>query len=120
MEVQVSTTPSKLFYNYLNNNHEYGCENLWSILTNEISYTIDKNLYTNLEYKPTQLDGVDYTNISLYNPDNSNVPCSVSKNTITSLPNSKQQYFNADNNNIPFENDRYPDLSIVLTRGIQT
>ena len=112
---QVSSTPNKLFYNYLNNNHEYGCENLWSILTNEISYTIDKNLYTNLEYKPTQLDGVDYTNISLYNPDNSNEPCSVSKNTITSLPNSKQQYFNADNNNIPFENDRYPDLSIVLT-----
>ena len=76
---QVSSTPNKLLYNYLNNNHEYGCENVWSILTNEISYTIDKNLYTNCEYKPTQLDGADYTNISLYNPDNSNEPCNVSK-----------------------------------------
>ena len=41
--------------------------------------------------------------------------------TITniSLPNSKQQYFSADINNIPFKNDRYPDQSIVLT-GIHT
>ena len=82
---QVSSNPDKLFYNYLNNNCEYGYENVWSVLTNEISYTIDKNLNTNLEYKPTQLDGMDYTNISLYNPDNSNEPCSVNKNTITSL-----------------------------------
>ena len=51
----------------------------------------------------------------MYNPDNSNEPCSVNTNIITSLPNSKQQFFNADSNNIPFENDRYPDLSIVLT-----
>ena len=112
---QVSSTHDKFFYNYLNNNHEYSYENVWFILTNEISSTIDKNLYTNLECKPTQLDGMDYTNTSLYNPGNSNEPCSVNKNTITSLPNSKQQYFSADNNNIPFENDRYPDLSIVLT-----
>ena len=41
--------------------------------------------------------------MNLYNPDNSNEPCSVNKNIITSLPNSKQQYFNADNNNIPFK-----------------
>ena len=111
---QVSSTPDKLFYKYLNNNHEYGYENIWSILTNEISYTIDKNLYTNIKYKPTQMDGIYYTNISLYNPDNSNEPCSVKKNTITSLPNSKQ-HFNADNNTIPFENDSYPGLSTVLT-----
>ena len=49
----------------MNNNHEYDYENVWSILTNEISYTIDKNMYTNLEYKSTQLDGMDYTNISV-------------------------------------------------------
>ena len=112
---QVSSTHDKLFYNYLNNIHEYGDENVWYILTNEISDTIDRNMYTNLEYKPTQLDRKDYTNISLYNPDNSNEPYSVNKSTITSLPNSKQQYFNVDSNNIPFENDRYPDLSVVLT-----
>ena len=34
----------------MKNNYEYGYENVWSILTNEISYTIDKNLCTNLEY----------------------------------------------------------------------
>ena len=60
-------------------------------MTNEISYTIDKNLYTNLEYKPTQFDGMDYTNISLYNPDNSNEPCSVNK---TPLP-----HYQTQNNN---------------------
>ena len=43
-----------------------------------------------------------------------NESCRCNKNATTSLPNSKQQYFSADNNNIPFENDRYPDLSIVL------
>ena len=32
----------------------------------------------------------------------------------------KKQYFNADNNNIPFENDRYPDLSIVLTQEFRS
>ena len=69
---QISSTPDKWFYNYLNNNHEYGYEKVWSILANEINYTIDQNLYTYLEYKPTQLDGVDYTNIPLYNPDISN------------------------------------------------
>ena len=63
---------------------------------------------------------MDYTNISLYNPpDNSNEPCSVYKNTIILLPNSKQQHFNADSNNILFENDRYPDLSIVLTKKVR-
>ena len=40
-----------------------------------------------LEYQPTLLYDIDYTNISLYNPDNSNEPCSVNKNTTTSLPN---------------------------------
>ena len=37
------------------------------------------------------------------------------KNTTTSLPTSKQQNFNAENNNIQFENERYPNLSTVLT-----
>ena len=29
---QVSSTPDKLFYNYLNNNHEYDYENVWSYI----------------------------------------------------------------------------------------
>ena len=52
---QVSST-HKLFSNYLNGHQDYGYEKTWFILTDEISYTIYKTLYTNLEYKPTQLD----------------------------------------------------------------
>ena len=42
---QVSSTHDKLFSNYLNSHHECGFENVWSILTHKISYTIDTNLY---------------------------------------------------------------------------
>ena len=31
-------------------------ENMSSTLTDEIAYTTDKNLYSKLEYKPTQLE----------------------------------------------------------------
>ena len=65
-----------------------------------------------LNINQTQLVGINYTNLSLYNPDNSNEPCSVNKNIITSLPNSKQQYFNADNNNIHLK------MKGILTRHL--
>ena len=68
---QISLLPDKLlFSNYLNSHHDDAYENVWSILTNEISYTIDTNLYSNLKYKPKQLNELDCTNISLYNPAN--------------------------------------------------
>ena len=48
-----------------------------------ISYTTHRNMYANLEYKPMQLDEMKCTNISLYNADNSNKPCSGNQSTLS-------------------------------------
>ena len=40
----------------MKSHNDWDCENVWPILMNEINYTVHRNLYSNLEYKETQLD----------------------------------------------------------------
>ena len=81
-------------------------------MRDEHSYTLERNLYSNLEYKPIQLDELECRNISMYSPNNSKEPCRDNKNTNTIFPNSKQ-YFNTDNNKIAIENNRNLDINII-------
>ena len=83
-------------------------DQIWCALTDELVYTVDEDLNSPYHYRVEKIPTC--LNSSLYNPANSNIPCTKP------IFQAKHDQYNKATAERPFLNDRYPEvISMVST-----